>query len=157
MVRTHAQRALRLAGAAQTLRAATGAVRAREAAEAVARWLELAREAVGEERAGAIEAEGGELTPEQAIELANAPIEPELVELERSEGGALHPLSERETQVAVLVARGWTNRQIASELHLSERTVEAHLRRILTRLGFASRTPLATWVVQQGGLRTPAQ
>jgi non-specific serine/threonine protein kinase len=56
----------------------------------------------------------------------------------------------------VLVARGWTNRQIASELHLSERTVEAHLRRILTRLGFASRTPLATWVVQQGGLRTPA-
>ena len=75
--------------------------------------------------------------------------------MERSEG-ALHPLSERETQVAVLVARGWTNRQIASELHLSERTVEAHLRRILTRLGFASRTPLATWVVQQGGLRTQA-
>ena len=155
MVRTHAQRALRLAGAAQTLRAATGAVRAREAAEALARWLEVAREAVGEERAAAIEAEGGELTPEQAIELANAPVEPELVEMERSEG-ALHPLSERETQVAVLVARGWTNRQIASELHLSERTVEAHLRRILTRLGFASRTPLATWVVQQGGLRTQA-
>jgi non-specific serine/threonine protein kinase len=156
MVRTHAQRALRLVGAAGTLRAATGAVRGREADEALARWLELAREAVGEERAAAIQAEGAELTPEQAIELATAPIEPELEQVERSEG-ALHPLSERETQVAVLVAKGWTNRQIASELHLSERTVEAHLRRILTRLGFASRTPLATWVVQQGGLRTPAQ
>jgi predicted ATPase/DNA-binding NarL/FixJ family response regulator len=156
MVRTHAQRALRLAGAAATLRSATGAVRGREAGEALARWLELAREAVGEQRAAAAEAEGGELTPEQAIELANAPIEPELIPAERSEG-ALHPLSERETQVAVLVARGWTNRQIASELHLSERTVEAHLRRILTRLGFASRTPLATWVVQQGGLRSTAQ
>ena len=158
MVRTHAQRALRLAGAAATLRAATGAVRPREADEALARWLELAREAVGDARAAVAETEGRQLTPEQAIELANAAIEPELIEVHRSEA-ALHPLSERETQVAVLVARGWTNRQIANELHLSERTVEAHLRRILTRLGFASRTPLATWVVQQGGLLrgSPAQ
>ena len=149
--RTHAQRALRLAAAAATLRAATGASRGRETEEALERWIQVARQLAGAE-AASIEAEGAAMTPEQAIELAQAPVEPNLTGAAAA-GGGLQPLSDRETQVARLVARGWTNRQIAGELHLSERTVEAHLRRILTRLGFSTRTPLAAWVVQHGGLR----
>ncbi len=58
-------------------------------------------------------------------------------------------LTAREREVALLVARGLTNRQIASELSISERTVENHVRRILKKLGFSSRSRIAAWVAQQ--------
>jgi len=52
------------------------------------------------------------------------------------------PLSSRERQVYDLVVRAMTNREIASELVLSERTVESHVRSILAKLGCANRTEL---------------
>ena len=61
------------------------------------------------------------------------------------EGGPL-PLSEREWQVAELVAAGRTNRQIAAQLLLSGKTVETHLTRIFAKLGISSRTLLARMV-----------
>jgi DNA-binding NarL/FixJ family response regulator len=54
--------------------------------------------------------------------------------------GALTPAEER---VAELVAEGKTNREVASALFLSERTVEGHLSRVFTKLGVRSRTELA--------------
>ncbi|MFE1835683.1 ATP-binding protein [Streptomyces sviceus] len=54
-------------------------------------------------------------------------------------------LTRREQQVAALVARGMTNRRIAAELVLSPRTVETHVDRILTKLGFSSRAQIAAW------------
>jgi DNA-binding NarL/FixJ family response regulator len=56
------------------------------------------------------------------------------------------PLTRREREVAGLVARGLTNRAIAQALVLEEGTVANHIRRILLRLGFHSRTQLAVWV-----------
>ncbi len=56
------------------------------------------------------------------------------------------PLTAREREVATLVARGWTNRHIAEDLVLSERTVESHVRNVLAKLGAANRTELATLV-----------
>lgn len=56
------------------------------------------------------------------------------------------PLSVRKTQVAQLVARGLTNRQIAETLVLSERTTENHVQHILSKLGLANRTQIAGWV-----------
>jgi len=56
-------------------------------------------------------------------------------------------LSERESQVAKLVATGATNKAIAAELFLSPRTVEGHVDRILGKLGLSSRTQLAAWVL----------
>jgi DNA-binding CsgD family transcriptional regulator len=55
------------------------------------------------------------------------------------------PLSPREMEVAGLVARGLTNRQIAAELYLSERTAQNHVQHILTKLGVANRTQIAAW------------
>jgi DNA-binding NarL/FixJ family response regulator len=59
-------------------------------------------------------------------------------------------LSDRETQVADLVAAGLTNREIAEQLFISERTVHSHLSHIFTKLDVTSRTQLAVWAGGQG-------
>jgi pimeloyl-ACP methyl ester carboxylesterase/DNA-binding CsgD family transcriptional regulator len=56
-------------------------------------------------------------------------------------------LTPRQTQVAALVAQGWTNRQIADELVITERSAESHVERIRARLGFRSRAQVAAWYV----------
>ena len=48
-----------------------------------------------------------------------------------------------ERRVAVLVAAGRTNREVAAELFLGERTVAGHLTRVYAKLGVRSRTELA--------------
>lgn len=63
-------------------------------------------------------------------------------------------LSAREAEVAALVADGLTNRQIAAELVISERTAQNHVQHILTKLGFATRSQIATWAAR-GGMSTP--
>ena len=56
-----------------------------------------------------------------------------------------HPLSEREFEVAQLVAAGLTNRQIADQMVLSPKTISAHITHILTKLGAARRAEIAAW------------
>jgi len=56
-----------------------------------------------------------------------------------------HPLSEREFEVAQLVAAGLTNRQIANQLVLSPKTISAHITHILTKLGAARRAEIGAW------------
>ena len=60
------------------------------------------------------------------------------------------PLSDREVEVAKLVARGLTNRQIAERLVISERTAQNHVQHILTKLGFSSRSQIAAWSAAGG-------
>ena len=57
-------------------------------------------------------------------------------------------LSRRELEVAALIGRGYTNRRIATELAITERTVENHVSNILHKLELRSRTQIATWIVQ---------
>ena len=59
-------------------------------------------------------------------------------------------LTERERQVAALVAQGRSNREIAAALVVSERTVETHVGNILAKLGFASRAQVAAWATRTG-------
>ncbi|WP_162460171.1 MULTISPECIES: LuxR C-terminal-related transcriptional regulator [unclassified Mycolicibacterium] len=55
-------------------------------------------------------------------------------------------LTARESQIAELVAHGMTNKQIASNLVIAPRTVDAHVQHVLTKLGFNSRVQIAAWV-----------
>jgi non-specific serine/threonine protein kinase len=59
-------------------------------------------------------------------------------------------LTEREREVAGLIARHKSNRAIAVLLVLSERTVEKHVENILSKLGFASREQVAAWAAEKG-------
>jgi pimeloyl-ACP methyl ester carboxylesterase len=56
-------------------------------------------------------------------------------------------LTPRQSQVAALVSQGWSNRQIAEELVITERSAESHVERIRARLGFRSRAQIAAWYV----------
>ena len=57
------------------------------------------------------------------------------------------PLTPREREVAELIARGLTNRQIATRLFIAERTVDTHAGRIMAKLGCANRAQVAAIVV----------
>lgn len=63
-------------------------------------------------------------------------------------GRARRPsVTPRQLEVAALVARGWSNRQIADELVITERSAESHVERMRARLGFRSRAQIAAWYV----------
>lgn len=59
-------------------------------------------------------------------------------------------LTRREGDVASLVARGMTDKEIAAELVISQRTVHGHLQHILAKLGFRSRTQIGAWMAEEG-------
>jgi DNA-binding NarL/FixJ family response regulator len=59
-------------------------------------------------------------------------------------------LTRRERDVASLIAAGRSNREIARELVISEGTVEVHVKHILNKPAFRSRSQVAVWVSQHG-------
>jgi DNA-binding CsgD family transcriptional regulator len=63
---------------------------------------------------------------------------------------AADPLTTREREVAGLMARGLSNREIADALVITEGTAEVHVKHILGKLGFKSRSQVAVWATQQG-------
>ena len=76
----------------------------------------------------------------------------------RAAPGPAAALTPRELQVAWLVAGGRSNKEIAAELVISQRTAENHMEHILTKLSFTSRAQVAAWVASQpdGGGRSAA-
>jgi DNA-binding NarL/FixJ family response regulator len=69
--------------------------------------------------------------------------------LERMSEGPMGALSERETEVLVLVARGLSNYQIATEMHLAEGTVKRHLANIYEKVGVRSRSEATRLALQE--------
>ncbi len=65
---------------------------------------------------------------------------------------ASNPLSEREREVLALAAQGASNKMIACELHVSVRTIHAHMRNIFAKLEVASRTEAVMLGARQGWL-----
>ena len=69
-----------------------------------------------------------------------------------TEAQAIEPLSEREMEVLNLAAKGISNKDIAEQLSLSPRTVQAHLGNIFNKLGVASRTEAVLYGLRRGWL-----
>ena len=60
------------------------------------------------------------------------------------------PLTEREEQVLLTIARGRTNAEIADELHISLSTVKTHIGSLMTKLGARNRVEVAMWAYETG-------
>lgn len=73
----------------------------------------------------------------------------------RMRGGIGAPLTRREHEVALLISRGLTNRQIADALTIAERTAGAHVEHIMAKLGCHARAQIAAWVTERGLLAFP--
>ena len=61
------------------------------------------------------------------------------------------PLTGRETQVALLVAEGMTNPEIARRLRMADRTADAHVEHIRNKLGLRTRSQIAVWAHERLG------
>jgi len=75
---------------------------------------------------------------------------PRVISPRRAEKERFGGLSGREREIAVLIANGKSNREIADQLVLSERTVITHVSNILNKLGFNSRSQIAVWASKRG-------
>jgi non-specific serine/threonine protein kinase len=142
-------RTARLQGAAARIRNRVGGLRNsayyRRTNEASAA---AARAALGDEAYQAAYRAGRNLSPREAVGYA---VEPGPLPTPAPDGPAQpSPLTRRERQVAQLIAEGLPNKQIAARLLISQRTAESHVENILAKLGFTSRTQVATWVA--GGM-----
>jgi len=62
----------------------------------------------------------------------------------------LSDLTPRELEVLQLVLAGGTNKAIAAEIHICEKTVEFHLDKIYTKIGMRTRTLACLWALQHG-------
>jgi predicted ATPase/DNA-binding CsgD family transcriptional regulator len=142
------RRAARLHGAERATRAAIGAVALGDVAH-FERALAAARAVLGEARFEAEAAEGRAMALDQAIAYGLSD-EDAVAPAEATRGhGPGESLTAREREVADLVARGLTNRQIAEELVISKQTADRHVSNILGKLGLASRAQLASWMVER--------
>jgi DNA-binding NarL/FixJ family response regulator len=136
------------AGAADALRFAADAYREIDAPYDLARVRELRGAAcrqLGDADSGALELEAARRTYEQ---LGAAP---DLDRLRAMEDRRPHGrLTDREIEVLRLVAKGKTNRAIAGELHISEKTVARHLSNIFTKLDLSSRSAATAYGYEHG-------
>jgi non-specific serine/threonine protein kinase len=171
-------RGLRLAAVVTALDEATGQRHSPAWHAMLDRWLEPARRAMSAEACAAAEAAGRAMPLDEAIEYALSP-DPSYEDAPRSAAsmrttppsssrpvvaraaravrpaavqprGATNGLTSREQEVAVLVARGLTNPQIAAELVITRGTAANHVKHILARLGLDSRVQIAAWAVEHG-------
>jgi len=136
--------------------------------------LEFARGRLGASAAAALFAEGRETVAEDAVGFALGPDQHQPVpgpaaagepawtdpsrlaaftgSGPRQDNGGAHrgptPLTPREHEIVMLIAQGLSNREIADELVISPATAARHVANILAKLGFSSRTQVASWATR---------
>lgn len=145
--------AVRLLGSVATLREEAGAALWFLDRREFERHVMLAREELSPEVFDAAWAAGRALNLDQAVQYAlELPRQPEVRprlsrRAARQEFGGL---TRRERQVAARIGQGESNREIAQEFVLSQRTVETHVANILNKLGFTGRAQIRKWAVEKG-------
>jgi predicted ATPase/DNA-binding CsgD family transcriptional regulator len=131
--------ALRLAGAAEAIARRDGLYLHEQLRRQVQPWLDRAKADVGSARAAPLALEGSRLSFDELVDEA----------LRETDDGHNGPLSSREREIADLVARGLTNREIAEDLIISPRTVESHVEHIKAKLGFGRRARIVAWALDR--------
>jgi DNA-binding NarL/FixJ family response regulator len=71
-------------------------------------------------------------------------------ELQSGKIASLKDLTTRELEILALVIAGKTNKAIATEICISQKTVEFHLNHIYTKIGVRTRLMAGVWAMQQG-------
>ena len=135
--------AARLAGAAEALTEAVKVPLVVPPPRQYARWVAELRAEIGDVAFEGAWAAGRILNVSDAIEEALAPPS-------APDTGTSATLSPREREVLTLIAQGKSNRTIADELFLSERTIEGHVARIFAKLGVRSRAEAIRHAVTGG-------
>jgi predicted ATPase/DNA-binding NarL/FixJ family response regulator len=136
--------AAQLLGAAETIRAGAGASVIPIIVPLLAQAEASAIAAIGASQFEAEFEAGQRLSRNAAVSLALGESPHAVAATSDTAGAGL--LAKRENEVALLVADGLTNKQIATRLLISERTVDSHVRNILDKLGFKSRAQIAGWM-----------
>ena len=130
----HARRAAQLLGSVDAMRSLAGASVNPSLDVALAHAGELATTSLGTARFQTEYDAGKRLGEQSRTDASVAP----------SSG----LLGRREVEVASMISAGLTNKEIGARLFISQRTVDAHVRNILDKLGFDSRAQIAAWVAE---------
>lgn len=142
--RGRSRSALRLAGAAAAYEQVNQTNRPQFMRALLDRWLLPVLDEVGT-AARRLQDEGRGMPIDEAIAAGLDPRPEDAWHVGMAPG-----LTDREREIAGLVARGMANREIAEKLVLSVRTVETHVGRVLTKLGLRTRGQLTAWAHEEG-------
>jgi predicted ATPase/DNA-binding CsgD family transcriptional regulator len=136
--------AAQLLGAAETLATQTGADMLGPSVPFLTSAKQAAREALRPATFETEYAAGKRMSRDEALRLALGEAAPAQATSARVADAS--PLARREVEVARQIADGMSNKQIAARLFISEATVASHVRHIMDKLGFNSRSQIAVWV-----------
>lgn len=145
-----AVRAARLLGALDAARLHIGPILERQLLFEHSEVVTKTRAALGDEGFSRAWAAGQTLTLDQAA--SEATLRPAVLPKARERRT---PLTRREEEVAALVARGLTNRQIAAVLVIGKKTADSHVQHIMDKLGLHSRAQIAAWAAEQRLITAP--
>lgn len=104
------------------------------------------RQSLGDHQFATIYHQGAQLGVDQAIGYGLGMPAPDRPPTEWTRPHGARSLTQREQQVAELVAQGMRNKDIAATLLIARRTAEAHVESILTKFGFTTRAEITAWI-----------
>jgi predicted ATPase/DNA-binding NarL/FixJ family response regulator len=155
VVRADDATAVRLEGAAAAMREAAGLIRSTAAQARLDGLLAPAHQRLDPELVTELIAEGRRLSAHEAASYALRSVAPDQPSSAPAAAGAAGDspsasgLTAREQEIALLIARGLSNRGIGEELFISPATAARHVANIMAKLGLNTRAQVAAWVVSQ--------
>ena len=145
---TEYQEATKIFGQAESIRAPLGSLIDPADLADYNHILSRLRSALGTDEFMVLWEEGAAMRLDEVVDYALSEPEPSQVSTP-SEKEKFGGLTRREREVAVLIAQGKSNREIADDMTVGVKTIETYVTRILNKLGFDSRVQIATWVIER--------